>query len=232
MTKARNEVQEAGGGRAGSPELKFPRWQWWIPVVATVIFVGVCWATSGKKLMWGDEILTRLLVGRETTAGMLRGVASGIDGSPPVYWLLLRGWTRLVGTVDFALRVFSALAMSVAFSATWVLVRRLAGFTAATVACSVVFFSNFLVFLQATECRHYPVVMALLALTLLQFERINRRAMVTRRDFFLYAGLVAALVLTHLFGFIFSGFILVAQLLADGAQRRFRPAFWLAIPCG
>lgn len=210
----------------------FPRRQWWVPLVATLLFVAVCCIASPKKLLWGDEVLTRILISSQDTGEMLRAVGSGIDGSPPVYWLLLRGWTRLAGTSDLALRLFSALAMGVAFTASWLMVRGVAGFLAATVGCAVAFFSNYFVFVQGTECRHYPLVMAILALAFLQFSRLNRRATITALDFTVYAALVGALVLTHLFGFVFSGILLGAQLAGDAWNRRYRPALWLAVPFG
>ncbi|HEX2860623.1 MAG TPA: glycosyltransferase family 39 protein, partial [Lacunisphaera sp.] len=201
-----------------------PGWQWLVPLLAGIAFVLVCFAASPHQLLWHDERYTLLLVGQGDFAQMMRGIHEGIDGSPPVYLVLLRCWATVAGVSPFALRLFSALAMSAAFAATWLLARRMAGFPAASVGCAAVFFGNALVFRLNVECRHYALVIALLAFLLLQFERISRPGRVSRGALALYALTTGVLVLTHLFGFVFSGLLAVAMVTADRLRGDFRPA--------
>ena len=49
------------------------------------------------------------------------------DTSPPLYYLLLYGWTRALGTGDAALRLFSVLCSLACFPVLWSLARRFGG---------------------------------------------------------------------------------------------------------
>ena len=53
------------------------------------------------------------------------------DTSPPLYYLLLNLWTRVAGTSDLALRLFSVLWALAAFPLIWLLAERIGGRPAA-----------------------------------------------------------------------------------------------------
>lgn len=57
------------------------------------------------------------------------------DTSPPLYYVLLSGWTRLAGTSDAALRLFSTLCALVCLPLLWLTGRRIADRTTALIAC-------------------------------------------------------------------------------------------------
>lgn len=59
------------------------------------------------------------------------------DTSPPLYYLLLNGWTQVAGTSDRALRVFSVLWALAAFPLLWSLGERLGGWRAAASASAL-----------------------------------------------------------------------------------------------
>ncbi len=63
------------------------------------------WGLEGKSL-WIDEEVTVYVVSRDDWGGVLQAVAA-LEGRPPLYYLLLHGWTLLLGDSDFSLRLLS-----------------------------------------------------------------------------------------------------------------------------
>jgi len=68
--------------------------------------------------------------------GIIRAVFRS-DTSPPLYYLLLYAWTRLCGTSDAALRLFSVLWAMACFPLLWSLTRRIDSRHAAWVALTL-----------------------------------------------------------------------------------------------
>jgi hypothetical protein len=63
------------------------------------------------------------------------------DTSPPLYYLLLHGWTRVLGTGDAALRLFSTFWALACFPLLWSLAKRVGGPAAAVPTC-VLFYAT------------------------------------------------------------------------------------------
>ena len=59
------------------------------------------------------------------------------DTSPPLYYLLLNGWTRWAGVSDAALRLFSALWALASIPILWLIARRVGGEAAAFLAAGL-----------------------------------------------------------------------------------------------
>jgi hypothetical protein len=179
-----------------------------------------------------DEILTRVLLGSPSFGHMMRAVSDGVDSSPPIYWSAMWVWTRGLGLSELNLRLFSALTTGAAFLGAWTVCRRLAGFWPATLAATACFALNPQVFLHCAECRNYSLLIALTALALAGLGRLGRSAPTTPAEFLAYSSTVALLVMTHLFGFLITGVLLLALVLSDAASGRFRPKLYLATPVG
>jgi hypothetical protein len=95
------------------------------------------------------------------------------DTSPPLYYLLLSGWTRLLGTSDAALRLFSLLWAMLAAPLVWLIGRELAGRTAAWTALVLYAWSPASVF-YSLEGRMYSMVWFLAAALAWQTLRVAR----------------------------------------------------------
>jgi dolichyl-phosphate-mannose-protein mannosyltransferase len=202
--------------------------EWIVPALGVATLIATCRVASAKSLLWLDEMVTHILMGSPDYHHMIKAVRDGVECTPPFYWTVMWAWSYYLGVSDFSLRLFSAIAMGLAFTAAWLLARRIAGFWAATLTCSVLFFLNDYVFQRSTECRPYALLVAILAIVLLQFERISRRRPTPFGDLLIYSVLVSVLVLTHLFGFVYSAALLAALVLSDWINRRFRPFHYLA----
>lgn len=80
------------------------------------------------------------------------------DTNPPLYYLLLYGWTRVLGTGDDVLRLFSVLCALACFPALWSLAGRFGGGSAA-VSTSILFAVSPLCIFYSTEGRMYSLLM-------------------------------------------------------------------------
>lgn len=129
---------------------------------------------------------------------------------PPLYYMMLHGWMRLVGDSEFALRSLSWGGMMIAASGVTLLARRWFGDKIALLA-ALIAVTNPMVIKQARDVRMYAWLMALAALNVYLLERALTRN--RWRDwglFLLAAGLGMA---THyLFGLILLGCVLFVAL--------------------
>ncbi len=178
-----------------------------------------------------DEADTALKVAKPVGA-LLADLAR--DGHPPLYFLLLKGWTNLLGNAEASLRALSAL-FSLAECALLILVgRRLFGRAAGLTAGALFALSPIEIF-HATEGRMYTLLpleaLGVFALT----ERLLRGEAAGRvRDALLLLGLLVAALYTHNYGLFFPlataaafAAAAVARLRAGGARAALRT---LALP--
>ena len=123
------------------------------------------------------------------------------DTSPPLYYLLLHGWTRCWGTSDAALRLFSVTWALISFPLVWVLASRLDGWQTAWVALALFAASPVAIYYSA-EGRMYSMTWFLgLALAWLTVRLHDDGARLGRLLSWVLAA--AAGMLTHyFFGFI------------------------------
>ena len=140
------------------------------------------------------------------------------DTSPPLYYLLLYGWTRAVGTSDWALRSFSLVAALACFPLIWSIARQLAGINGAIAACALYAFSPLGVY-YATEGRMYSLLWLFTLCTMAATLRMWRRG----SDFATLALWVlsaAAGLLTHYFFiFVFAALCAGLMLMPRRASR-------------
>ena len=93
-----------------------------VAVIAVVIGLGLRWWGLGTKSLWFDEGYTAWVVSLPP-GPLVRAVR--VDTAPPLYYLVLHGWTRLAGESEAALRAPSAMATTAALVVVWLIVRRL-----------------------------------------------------------------------------------------------------------
>jgi 4-amino-4-deoxy-L-arabinose transferase-like glycosyltransferase len=129
---------------------------WWIVTwlaVAFGIFIR-CWHLGGKSV-WFDEGYTAWLVSH-SPAEIIRLIRA--DTAPPLYYLLLHGWTILFGRSEVALRslstVFSILTLFVAID----IARRILANPAAIAAAVIAMSLSFMQLWYAQEARGYAMM--------------------------------------------------------------------------
>jgi len=107
----------------------------------------------GTKSLWYDEAYS-LFMARHSLQEMISLLAS-FDNHPPLYYVFLHGWMRIVGDGDVAARIPSAAAGVATVVVTFLLTRELAGVRVAFVAAVLLAAAPFLV-LAGQEARMYP----------------------------------------------------------------------------
>src|SRR5205809_1747026 len=149
------------------------------------------------------------------------------DTSPPLYYLLLYGWTLLFGTSDLMLRLFS-IACSLACLPLLVAIARRTGGKGAVFASCVLFVCSPLSIYYSTEGRMYSLLwLCVLATTLLSL--ILREHGGSIAIYMLWVVASAAGFLTHYF-FVFPWLAIVAYLLVrPGRLSRLRLAWCLVV---
>lgn len=135
----------------------------WSVVIAIAVGLTLRWWNLGGESLWFDEAYTAWAA--SLPVGRLIEVVR-VDNSPPLYYLLMNGWTRVFGDSEFALRAPSALAGSIALLITPWVVRRLFDNPAVEVAATALAAVSFLQLRYAHEARCYEML-GLLALLVL-----------------------------------------------------------------
>ena len=168
--------------------------------------------------------LRRYLEHEDPPAGFSRVIRAVrlSDTSPPLYYLLLNGWTRWAGVSDSALRLFSALWALASMPVLWLIARRVGG-EAAALPVVALFAVNPLGLYYSDEGRMYSLmlflVVGMVALTLALGTEEAKPWQVG-----LWTAVSAAALLTH----YFSGFVWMACLVWLATRLRRVRWTWIA----
>lgn len=186
------------------------------PVALVAAILASAALLSAKRWLWYDEIVTINLLTDPSIGHMLRAMADGAEAAPPLYHFLARGWALLFGDSRHSLRLFSALGMAIAGVVVWSMLRRTFGTRAAAVGTLTAFCGSLVVIQQASVIRFYGVYMVAAAASLWLAHAVMVDEAPVRWP--RLAAIVAAhatLVLSHLFGFFYSGALLTAIVAWD-----------------
>lgn len=91
-----------------------------IACAALLRFAGI-----GAQSLWFDEAFSRHV--SSLSPGDVIGLLRSVDSHPPLYYLMLSYWVRLLGSSEAALRALGATLSTLAVGGTWWLGRRLGG---------------------------------------------------------------------------------------------------------
>lgn len=186
-------------------------------LVIALVAVAFLWGRARHTWFWLDEGIAVGISSYPLTEipGLLR-----LDGSPPLYYLLLHGWTSVLGSSEAATHLLSLLfALAVvpaALWAGWSLFGRRAGWT-----CAVLATVNPFIAYYSNETRMYSlaVLLSLLATaTFLHAFVLGRRRYVPA-----FVILLALLLYTHNWGLLVAlgaGVALIACAVAGNDRRR------------
>ncbi|HEX6421406.1 MAG TPA: glycosyltransferase family 39 protein [Acidimicrobiales bacterium] len=154
MRAAIDEAVE--GGHPAAATARPPGPPVWVAgaAVVAVVAAGVVLRFVQRSPLWLDEALSANIA-RLPVGDLLEALRH--DGHPPLYYLLLHGWMKLVGEGDTAVRALSGILAVAALPLAWVAGRRLAGASGGRWALVVTALSPFLV-RYATEARMYSLV--------------------------------------------------------------------------
>jgi mannosyltransferase len=173
----------------------------------------VRFATLDQQSLWYDEAVTAVRVLHPSLRSTLSAVVH-VENTPPLYYLVAWGWTRVLGTGVFALRSLSAAAGVATVAVAWAIGHELGSRRAAIVLAAIVA-SNPLFVWYSQEARSYELFVLLASVAFLFFLRA--RAAPTRRNLAAWALCSVLALMTH----YFAVFLIVAEaaLLLAGQMR-------------
>jgi len=163
-------------------------------VAAAVVVAGLALRFVALSPMWLDEAISASLAEEAGIGWSALVDALRHDGHPPLYYVLLAGWSELVGSGDGALRALSGVLGVVAMPLGWLVARRHLDGRGSILVVAVLASSPFAV-RYATEVRMYSLLLVLLLALHLAVDRTWERPSVGRAA--VVSTVVAALLLTH-----------------------------------
>lgn len=162
-----------------------------------VVALGIALRFVATSPLWLDEALT-VNIARLPLGEMFEALRR--DGSPPLYYVVLRGWTELFGPGDLAVRSLSGLFAVAALPFAWTAGRQLGGRRVGAAAVVLLATSPFAI-RYATEARMYSLV---IFLVLVGYVLVRRGLLASRPSWFVLAGVATTsglLALTHYWSF-------------------------------
>lgn len=179
---------------------------YWPLAALMALAVVVRFATLDHQSLWYDESVTAVRVLHPSLGSTLSSVVH-VENTPPLYYVLAWGWTRVLGDGVFALRSLSALAGVATVAVAWSIGRELGSRRAAIVLAAIVA-TNPLFVWYSQEARSYELFVLLASLAFLFFLRA--RSSPAPRTLALWALCAVLSLLTH----YFAGFLIVAEAAA------------------
>ncbi len=180
-----------------------------------VVALGVALRFVTTSPLWLDEALT-VNIARLPLGEMFEALRR--DGSPPIYYVVLRGWTELFGEGDVAVRSLSGVFAVAALPFAWTAGRQLGGRRVAAAAVVLLATSPFAI-RYATEARMYSLV---ILLVLVGYVLVRRGLLAARPSWWVLAGVATTsglLALTHYWSFYLLA-VVAGLLLARWRRRR------------
>lgn len=196
---------------------------WWSAVALVTVIGAVVRIAGIHGGLWRDEAQSAALAAEPSLAAMLRALAVR-ESHPPLYLLLLRGWTTLFGAGDVGVVSFSVVMGVLQIPMAAVLARRIGGNGAGLLAAALVAVSGPLV-RYSVQARPYSLL-PLLALAALTLSSGILRGNGNRRGAAGLGLVVGAMALTHHVGALLGALWLLALLLV--APEAWRRIAWAA----
>ncbi len=168
---------------------------WWPLLAILLLAAALRLSTLGLQSFWYDEAFTPVHVLRASLDATLHNVVH-TENTPPLWYVLEWGFSRVLGTGVVALRLLSALAGIATVAVAWAIGSKLAGRRAAIVTATLVAVNPLFVW-YSQEARAYALFVFTASLALLCFLRAMREP--TNRRLAEFAFTASLALLTHYF---------------------------------
>lgn len=202
---------------------------WLLPLPTVAVLLISCLIISPKKELWVDEGYSLRLVADPSAVHMFRALTNGVDGAMPLYYLIAHSWALVFGFSLLSLRALSSIFICSGVLVLWYGMRRFYSAPAVALGILSATLTSRLLLFQNVELRFYGLYFACAALVIVLQSAIATASAPSRR---LVAGAIlanAALVMSHLFGALYSGAALLALLLFDYRSQGLRWRLYLKL---
>jgi mannosyltransferase len=189
---------------------------WWPLAALTLLAAALRFSTLRLQSLWYDEAFTPVHVLHPSLTATLHAVVH-TENTPPMWYVLEWGVSRVLGTGAVALRLLSAFAGVATVPVAWAIGRELSGRRATAIAAAALVAVNPLFVWYSQEARAYALFVLFSALAMLCF--LQARSEPTPRRLIAFAVTGSLALLSHYFAvFLLIGMVLL--LLGDIAPRR------------
>jgi mannosyltransferase len=202
--------KRAGSGRGGA----LPAW--WPLAALMVLAAALRFTTLDLQSFWYDEAFTPVHVLRASLLTTLHGVVH-TENTPPLWYVLEWGVSRVLGTGEVALRLLSAFAGLATVPVAWAIGRELSGRRATAIAAAAFVAVNPLFVWYSQEARAYGLFVLTAALAMLCFARARTEP--SPRRLALFAVTASLALLTHYFA-VFLLIPMIVWLLLPSSRAR------------
>jgi 4-amino-4-deoxy-L-arabinose transferase-like glycosyltransferase len=180
---------------------------------------------AAARPLWYDELCTRIVALQPSMRAIQNALLQGADGLPPAYYIVERAASALLRNEQIAFRLPSILGFCCALLCLFVFVRRRSGGICALV-CAAIPTLSILFTLYAIEARSYALLVGLVAVALVCYQRAPAGWWVLLMGL----SLVAAEAMHYYAVFAILPFA-IAEFVVLVATRRIRFGVWLAFAC-
>ena len=199
---------------------------------ALISLLSSCILWSPYKQVWMDEIFTWKEVSDPSLWHLYYAIQHGADGGQPLFYTTAWLWAKAFGTGVLTLRLYSSIAVCMALLITWRTIRRFYGVWSTAFGVLVFWGTSGDLLDQNVEARFYGLYILAVAVTVGLYVRLLERPVPSRSLLILAFFSQVALVFSHVLGIIYSGLILLALVLFDGAKGRLRFKLYLVYAAG
>jgi mannosyltransferase len=190
---------------------------WWPLAALLILAAALRLSTLGLQSLWYDEAFTPVHVFHPGLGATLHSVVH-TENTPPLWYVLLWAWTRVLGTGAVALRLPSALFGVATVAVAWAIGREPTGRRATAIAAAAFVAVNPLFVWYSQEARAYALFVLLVALAMLCFLRARDSPTPGRLAAFAVAASLA--LLSEYFAVFLLVPMIVILLLRGGLRRR------------
>lgn len=163
----------------------------WVLPLAVALSASIQLSFISRSSIWHDEAYSLWLV-KYNYAGIL--IRTARDVHPPLYYLILKGWTSIFGNTELASRSLSMLCVTGIIVISYLLIRKLFGIGAARTAALFLAFAPFMV-RYGQEARMYGMVALLITAAIYTLVcALNAKS---KKLLFAYSLLMALAFYTH-----------------------------------
>jgi hypothetical protein len=208
---------------------RISKWEYLMPLMIILSLVLSCILVSPKKPFWNDELFSFYFLSDPSFQHMMQAFGDKLNNTPFVYFGIGWFWDKIFGSSELSLRLFSSLGMGIASFFVWLTLRETYGFLISSVATTATFCTSSMILNQNSEARMYGLYMALGAVALYLYSKINLNLKLSNYHYYGNIMIHAALVNTHLHGLFYSAGVLAAFFLRDRFLGLFRSRVYISI---
>ena len=182
--------------------------------------------TARRKLLWDDEFFTLYLSRPDTMNGILKGLKTGADQHPPLFYYLTHQITWLFGLSHLTVRLLPLAGYGLMCVCLFYLLRRRTSVLWAFLGMLMPLASTAIYY--ATEARGYGMMLGFCALALLSWQRICSSS--GKRAYWLVTLFIACAMAVsgHYYAVLFVGALVLGEIARTIQLRRLDILVWLA----